>query len=106
MSGLNRRRVLRGMLNGGAITVGIPLLNCFLNSNGNAMADGSPMPLRFGTWFWGCGMNEKLFVPKKIGVNEVPPLKWSILRYGFSKEDHDGKKEAYGGRDRCEVATG
>jgi hypothetical protein len=36
----------------------------------------------------------------------VPPLKWSILRYGFSKEDHDGKKEAYGGRDSCEVATG
>ena len=28
--------------------------------------------------------------------NEVPPLKWSILRYGFSKEDHDGKKETYG----------
>ena len=27
---------------------------------------------------------------------EVPPLKWSILRYGFSKEDHDGKKETYG----------
>ena len=40
------------------------------------------------------------------GAGEVPPLKWSILRYGFSKEDHDGKKEAYGGRDRCEVATG
>ena len=29
-------------------------------------------------------------------ASEVPPLKWSILRYGFSKEDHDGKKETYG----------
>ena len=29
-------------------------------------------------------------------TTEVPPLKWSILRYGFSKEDHDGKKETYG----------
>ena len=31
-----------------------------------------------------------------IDNSEVPPLKWSILRYGFSKEDHDGKKETYG----------
>ena len=37
---------------------------------------------------------------------ELPPLKWSILRYGFSKEDHDGEKEAFGGRDRREAATG
>jgi hypothetical protein len=29
-----RRRVLRGLLNGGAVTVGLPLLNCFLNGNG------------------------------------------------------------------------
>jgi hypothetical protein len=40
MKGLNRRRVLRGMLNGGAVTIGIPLLNCFLNTNGTALADG------------------------------------------------------------------
>jgi len=26
---------------------------------------------------------------------EAPPLKWSILRYGFSKEDHNGKKKTY-----------
>jgi len=29
-------------------------------------------------------------------IIEAPPLKWSILRYGFSKEDHDGEKETYG----------
>ena len=48
MTNFNRRRVLRGMLNGGAVTVGLPLLNTFLNGNGNAMADGTPMPVRFG----------------------------------------------------------
>ena len=37
---------------------------------------------------------------------EVPPLKWSILRYGFSKEDQDGEKETYSRRDRREVAAG
>ena len=74
MSDLNRRRVLRGMLNGGAVTVGLPLLNIFLNGNGNAMADGSKMPVRFGTWFWGLGMNASVFTPKKFGTDfEFPP---------------------------------
>ncbi len=67
MNGLNRRRVLRGMLNGGAVTVGLPLLNCFLNGNGTALADGSAMPQRFGSWIWGLGMNASVFVPKKTG---------------------------------------
>jgi hypothetical protein len=69
MNGLNRRRVLRGMLNGTAVTVALPLLNCFLNGNGTALASGKPMPVRFGTWFWGLGMAEKVFIPKKTGPN-------------------------------------
>ncbi|MGE3476407.1 MAG: DUF1552 domain-containing protein [Rhodospirillaceae bacterium] len=65
----SRRRALRGMLGGGAVTVGLPLLNCFLNGNGNALASGEPMPVRFGTWFWGLGMTSKIFVPKKTGAD-------------------------------------
>ena len=69
MNGLDRRRVLRGMLGGSAVTVGLPLLNVFLNGNGNAMADGKPMPVRFGTWHWGLGMQANVFVPKKTGLD-------------------------------------
>lgn len=69
MTTMNRRRVLRGILNGGAVTVGLPLLDCFLNGNGNALADGSPMPLRFGTWYWGMGMSKTAFVPRKAGTD-------------------------------------
>ena len=69
MRDLNRRRVLRGMLDGAAVSVGLPLLNCFLNGNGTALASGDPLPIRFGTWTWGLGMNEKIFVPKKAGKN-------------------------------------
>lgn len=73
MKGLNRRRVLRGMLNGGAVTISLPLLNCFLNGNGTALAAGGPMPVRFGTWGWGLGMAANIFVPKKTGPNyELP----------------------------------
>lgn len=67
MKGFTRRRVLRGMLEGSAITVGLPLLDCFLNSNGNAFADGSPMPVRLANWSWGLGMTRSLFMPKKTG---------------------------------------
>ena len=45
MQGFDRRRVLRGMLGGSAVTVGVPLLNVFLNGNGTALADGKPMPV-------------------------------------------------------------
>lgn len=55
------------MLHGGAVTVGLPVLNCFLNDNGNAYADGTPLPVRYGTWLWGLGMSKNVFVPKKTG---------------------------------------
>ena len=65
---LSRRRALRGMLNGGVVTLGLPLLNCFLNDSGTAMASGAPLPLRFGTWFWGLGMDSTVFVPTTVGA--------------------------------------
>lgn len=64
-SKITRRRVLRGMLGGAAVTVGLPFLECFLNANGTALASGTPIPTRFGTWFWGLGMNPSVFVPKR-----------------------------------------
>jgi hypothetical protein len=54
---LSRRRFLKGTLHGGAVSVGLPLLNVFLNENGTAYADGKPIPQRFGTWSWGLGMS-------------------------------------------------
>lgn len=51
----SRRRFLRGTLKGAAVGVGLPLLDLFLNDNGSALASGAPIPVRFGTWFWGLG---------------------------------------------------
>jgi hypothetical protein len=67
MNKFSRRRVLRGILDGGAITIALPLLNCFLNDNGTALASGRPLPVRFGTWFWGLGANRAVFTPTKEG---------------------------------------
>ena len=60
---LSRRRALKGLMNGTAVTVALPFLDCFLNNSGTALASGAPIPVRFGTWFWGLG-----FTPGR-GVN-------------------------------------
>jgi hypothetical protein len=65
---LNRRTILRGMVNGTAVAVGLPLLDMFLDVNGEALAaTGAPVPIRFGTWFWGLGVNPPRFFPDKAG---------------------------------------
>jgi hypothetical protein len=66
---MNRRRVLRGMLNGAAVSVSLPFLDLFLNDNGTALAaTGQPLPERFGTWFWGLGIDPGTFIPKTFGA--------------------------------------
>jgi len=75
----DRRMVLRGTLGGGAITVGVPFLECFLNAGGTALANGRPIPTRFGTWFWGLGTNKEHSTPLKVGAGydlrgELKPL--------------------------------
>ncbi len=53
----------------------VPLLDVFLDPNGVALAqDGTPLPLRFGTWFWGCGMNPDRWIPQRDGADyDLPP---------------------------------
>jgi hypothetical protein len=75
----DRRSVLKGFLGGGAVMVGLPLLDCFLDGNAVALADGAPRPVRFGTWHWGCGVNPDRFFPKRLGADyetteEMKPL--------------------------------
>ncbi len=70
---LNRRTLLRGTVNGAAVAVGLPLLDLFLDGNGAALAAtggaaaGAPMPVRFGVWFWGLGVNPPRWFPDTVG---------------------------------------
>lgn len=65
---LSRRTVLRGMLAGGAATtVGLPMLEAMLNSNGTALADGNAIPQRFVSYFFGNGFILNRFVPAATG---------------------------------------
>jgi hypothetical protein len=66
-----RRNILRGMLNGGAVAVALPFLDCFLDGNGEALASGAPVPVRFGTWYWGMGHTPGHAVRERTDVGEI-----------------------------------
>lgn len=84
MSRWNRRRVLKGMVQGVGVTVALPLLDYFLDGNGKALASGAPMPVRFGTWGYGLGGTPGgLFVPQKTGFKYDLPEElesWAPIR--------------------------
>jgi hypothetical protein len=63
-----RRTVLRGVLAGGiSVAVPLPRLIGMLNDNGTAYADATPLPVRFGTWFFGNGIIPERWVPARTG---------------------------------------
>lgn len=60
---LNRRAMMRGMMGGAAVAVGLPVLEIMLNDSGTALAGGTPLPVRLVTWFFGNGVNKKRWIP-------------------------------------------
>jgi len=74
MKKLNRRTMLRGMLGGASVGVALPFLDIFLDSNGRAFAETAKrLPVRFGTWIWGCGFIPERWVPTTTGSDYVLP---------------------------------
>jgi hypothetical protein len=92
MSKISRRGFLRGTLRGAAVGVGLPLLNGLLNDSGKAFAaTGQRIPVRFGTWVWGCGFIPELWIPSATGSD-------------FTLPDHTALLEPY--RDRLAFFSG
>ena len=78
---LSRRQVLRGIIGGSAVSLTLPMLSGMLNDNGDAYAQGAPIPTRFGVWFWGNGVRPEYWIPQGTGhggawqlSNELAPL--------------------------------
>jgi hypothetical protein len=66
---LSRRHVLRGMLGGAAISLGLPVFEAQMNSAGRAWANGSGFPRRFGLFFWGNGNLPDRWNPTTTGAD-------------------------------------
>ena len=69
MKPLSRRDVLRGMLAGTAVSVGLPPLEAMFNVTGTASAAGGGLPLRFGLFFWGNGNLPERWTPTGEGTD-------------------------------------
>lgn len=64
----SRRSVLKGLLAGGAaVTVPLPRLSTALAGNGDRFRDGSPLPTKFGVWFFGNGIDPATWHPSGSG---------------------------------------
>jgi hypothetical protein len=100
----NRRSLLRGMLGGAAVGLGLPALDIFLDGNGLAYADGAELPVRFGTYFWGLGLTDTptggtRWVPTKQGagyeitpeLQSLAPIKNKVSVFSGFRAIGDGK---------------
>jgi len=77
---LSRRQVLRGVVGGVAVSVGLPVLECFLNPSGTAYAaTGAALPPIFGTWFWGLGLTPGHWEPAASGNEYALPEHLAML---------------------------
>ena len=71
---------MRGMLNGTAVAVGLPVLNTMLNTNGTAFAaTGEALPSCFGTWFWSLGLTPRIWEPTTTGSDYAMPEHIAVL---------------------------
>ena len=62
------------MLGGATVAEGLPLFDALFDGHGEVLALEGKAPARFGTWFWGCGMNPGRWVPSKEGAGyDLPP---------------------------------
>lgn len=66
---LGRRTMLRSLTTGISAAVALPIFESMLDSHGEAFAeDGAPIPVRYGTFFWGNGTRLDRWIPNKVGA--------------------------------------
>ncbi len=70
--GMNRRTLLRGLVGGSLVALALPPLEAMLNSNGTALAGGTPLPRRMITWFFGNGCALKDLNDPNAGIRFAP----------------------------------
>ena len=77
---VTRRRLLRGVMNGAVVSVGLPFLDCFLDSNGTALAaSGAALPVCFGIWWQGLGLTPGRWMPDRVGPDYQHNIELKVL---------------------------
>jgi hypothetical protein len=78
--------MLRGLMGGAAVTVGLPPLEAMLNSNGDAYAGGGSLPLRFISFMWGTGVQLANWEPADTGIGDEWALSSQLQPFSDLKE--------------------
>lgn len=89
----SRRTVLRGLLGGGIVTLGLPFLE-IMSRDRRAQAAPDSFPKRFGMFFWGNGVLPDLWVPKATGTT---PDTWELSQTLQPLADHKAKLSVVSG---------
>ncbi|MFV8755529.1 DUF1552 domain-containing protein [Nannocystaceae bacterium ST9] len=66
---LERRTFLRGLVGGSLASIALPPLDAMMNLTQTAFADGTDMPVRYVSWFWGNGIMADRWEPTGVGAN-------------------------------------
>ncbi|MFV8749761.1 DUF1552 domain-containing protein [Nannocystaceae bacterium ST9] len=66
---LERRTFLRGLVGGSLASIALPPLDAMMNLTQTAFADGTDMPVRYVSWFWGNGIVPDKWEPTGVGPN-------------------------------------
>jgi hypothetical protein len=69
---IKRRTMLRGLVGGVAVGIGLPPLEAMFNANGTAYAQGAAIPKRLGVFFWGNGVRLDHWTPVDTGTTWTP----------------------------------
>ena len=83
-STLKRRAFLRGVAFGVPVAIGLPVLEHFLGESGEAFADGTALPKRFGVFFWGNGrgIDTTRWTPAATGATwDLSPQLTPLMAY-------------------------
>lgn len=71
---LSRRKLLRGMMGGTSVALGLPILEAMLDRHGEALAGGFALPTRFVSIMFGCGVQLASWEPTGTGPDyELSP---------------------------------
>src|SRR5690606_14667524 len=92
--------MLRGMVGGTAVALALPPLEAMLNTHGDALADGTDLPRRFVTWFFGNGV-------ALVNANDPGgPLRWAPPNTGADYELTPQLAPLANVKDYCSILSG
>ncbi|MFO0725253.1 MAG: DUF1552 domain-containing protein [Myxococcota bacterium] len=90
---LKRRSFLRGALKGALVAVALPPLEAMFSRHGEAYADGTSPPTRFGLWFFGNGVQLDRWIERPAPGTQPPAVRpgwWNYLPAGSPLEALSG----------------